>query len=528
MSLANLKIGARLGAGYGLVMLLLAMLVAVGQSRLASIGEINNQIIQKEWVKADTAQIIDATTRDNARATMQLLIETDPSRIAAINHEIANNKAVVDRSLATLDALVDLPEGRALLSVLKTQRVAYVASFGKVAQLLAQGNRDQARAMMSAETLPALGRLQQHVTDLVQFQRRIVEERGAQARHEIESARYLTLGLGLAAVAVGCACAYLITRSITRPLQTALQVAQTVASGDLTSRVRAQTNDETGQLLQALDRMNDSLTKIVDEVRAGTDMIGTASSEISRGNLDLSSRTEEQASSLEETVASMQELTSTVKQNADYACQANQLAQSASEVAKEGGVVISEVVQTMEAISDSSSKVAEVIGVIEGIAFQTNILALNAAVEAARAGQHGRGFAVVASEVRTLAQRCAAAAKEIKSMIDDSVEQVQAGSGLVAQAGSKMGDIVASVERVTSIMGEITAATQAQSAGIEQINQAMGQMDQVTQQNAALVEEAAAASGSLHDQAGRLAQLVGVFKIDRAQKPARRAGVAPA
>jgi len=261
--------------------------------------------------------------------------------------------------------------------------------------------------------------------------------------------------------------------------------------------------------------MNDSLLKIVREVRLGTDTIATASTQIASGNLDLSSRTEEQASSLEETASAMEELTSTVKQNADNARQANQLAVSASAVAQEGGDVVGQVVATMGSINDSSKKIVDIISVIDGIAFQTNILALNAAVEAARAGEQGRGFAVVASEVRSLAQRSAAAAKEIKVLIDDSVEKVTSGSKLVEQAGSTMAEVVGSVRRVTDIVGEISAASQEQSTGIEEVNRAITQMDEVTQQNAALVEEAAAAAQSLQDQAGKLAQVVGVFKLER-------------
>jgi methyl-accepting chemotaxis protein len=290
-------------------------------------------------------------------------------------------------------------------------------------------------------------------------------------------------------------------------------VAQTVAAGDLSSRIEAQSTDETGQLMAALRSMNDSLSKVVGEVRHGTDTIATASSQIASGNQDLSSRTEEQASSLEETAASMEQLTSTVKQNADNARQANQLAASASEVAVRGGAVVSQVVDTMGSINASSRKIVDIIAVIDGIAFQTNILALNAAVEAARAGEQGRGFAVVASEVRTLAQRSAAAAKEIKGLIDDSVSKVAAGTQQVAEAGKTMDEIVNSVRRVTDIMGEISSASHEQTQGIEQINQAITQMDQVTQQNAALVEEAAAAAGSLQEQAGGLVQVVSAFRL---------------
>ena len=305
-----------------------------------------------------------------------------------------------------------------------------------------------------------------------------------------------------------------MTAGITRPLGTAVTAARRVADGDLTGTIEVSSKDETGQLLQALKDMNASLVSIVSQVRSGTETIATASSQIAAGNLELSSRTEQQASSLEETASSMEELTSTVQQNADNARLANQLATSASEVAGKGGMVVSQVVDTMASISDASRKIVDIIGVIDGIAFQTNILALNAAVEAARAGEQGRGFAVVAAEVRTLAQRSANAAKEIKSLIDDSVDKVDAGTSLVSQAGATMGEIVESVRRVTDIMGEISAATHEQTSGIEQINQAIGQMDHATQQNASLVEEAAAASQAMQDQASRLAQTVSVFKLD--------------
>ncbi|MBC7860215.1 MAG: HAMP domain-containing protein, partial [Burkholderiaceae bacterium] len=300
----------------------------------------------------------------------------------------------------------------------------------------------------------------------------------------------------------------------------AIRMAEAVAAGDLSQTLHVDSQDEMGQLTAALKAMNTSLVKIVGDVRGGTDTIATAAGQIAAGNLDLSSRTEMQASSLEETASSMEELTSTVKQNADNARQANVLAESASQVASKGGAVVLQVVDTMGSISESSRKIVDIIGVIDGIAFQTNILALNAAVEAARAGEQGRGFAVVATEVRNLAQRSAAAAHEIKALIGDSVEKVETGSKLVNQAGSTMEEIVASIRRVTDIMGEITSASVEQEAGIGQINQAIAEMDSVTQQNAALVEQAAAAAGSLHDQAETLTQLVSVFKLDSSAGPA--------
>ncbi|MEB0135988.1 methyl-accepting chemotaxis protein [Actimicrobium sp. CCC2.4] len=307
-----------------------------------------------------------------------------------------------------------------------------------------------------------------------------------------------------------------LVRAITRPLNAAVQIADGIAAGNLTQRIDVQSGDETGRLTQSLKDMNESLIGIVSQVRKGTDTIASASSQIASGNMDLSSRTEEQASSLEQTAASMEQLTATVKQNAEHARQANDLAQSAADVAGKGGAVVAQVVDTMGSINASSQKISDIIGVIDGIAFQTNILALNAAVEAARAGEQGRGFAVVASEVRSLAQRSAAAAREIKVLIGNSVEQVEVGARLVDQAGATMGEIVDSVQRVTTIMREITLASSEQTTGIEQINQAITQMDEVTQQNAALVEQAAAAAEALQDQAAHLAQVVGVFKLDGA------------
>ncbi|MEO8417560.1 MAG: methyl-accepting chemotaxis protein [Methylophilaceae bacterium] len=531
MNIANMKIGARLGMGFGLVLMLTVVLIAVGLIRLNDIAEINSRIIDKDWVKADAASTINAMSRANARRTLELFIVTEPAQIAKIHERIEFNKKAINEALETLDQLIYTENGKALMAKFKEKRAKYVVSFSQVNKMLAEDNRAEAREVMIGETLPALDALQDAVKELSDLQNRLVTASGVEAKQTIESARNLMIILGVTAILVGIGLAYMITRSITRQLggepAYAAEVVTQIATGDLTVQVAIQPGDTTS-LLAAMKNMNDSLVKIVGEVRTGTDTIATATSQIAAGNLDLSSRTEEQASSLEETASSMEELTSTVKQNADNARQANQLAVSASEIAVKGGDVVSQVVDTMGSINDSAKKIVDIIGVIDGIAFQTNILALNAAVEAARAGEQGRGFAVVATEVRNLAQRSAAAAKEIKSLIDDSVEKVAVGSRLVGQAGTTMDEIVSSVKLVTDIMGEVTAASQEQSAGIEQVNQAIAQMDEVTQQNAALVEEAAAAAASLQDQADNLIQVVSVFKVNNDYQVARTSSVAPA
>ncbi len=330
--------------------------------------------------------------------------------------------------------------------------------------------------------------------------------------------KQILIGTLLLALAI-ITCAWLVSRRIKRALDEAIKVSNKIADGDLTGEIVIHSQDETGFLLGSLKEMNRGLAKIVGEVRTGADSIATATEQIAAGNADLSQRTEEQASALEETASSMEELTSTVRQNADNAQQANQLAISASSVAVKGGEVITKVVDTMKSITDSSNKISDIIGVIDGIAFQTNILALNAAVEAARAGEQGRGFAVVATEVRSLAQRSAAAAKEIKTLIVDSVSKVQDGSRLVEEAGQTTQEIVTSIKRVTDIMAEISAASLEQSSGIEQVNTAITQMDDVTQQNAALVEQAAAAAESLEDQASQLVQVVASFTLEESAQP---------
>lgn len=395
-----------------------------------------------------------------------------------------------------------------------------------------QGNRwDDAETVLIRTINPTYRNSDKEMLALTQFLEKRAQNDGAAVNANIQQSGYLMIGVLALGMLLAVTAAILLVRGITVPLNQAIEIAQRVAKGDLTGQIDVPSTNEIGHLLHALKDMNSSLASIVQNVRSATDTIDEASSQIASGNLDLSSRTEEQASSLEETASSMEELTGTVRQNGENARQANQLAQSASEVAIRGGAVVSEVVDTMKSINESSRKIVDIIGVIDGIAFQTNILALNAAVEAARAGEQGRGFAVVASEVRNLAQRSAAAAKEIKILIDDSVGKVDTGARLVDQAGTTMSEIVASVKRVTDIMSEITAASQEQSSGIEHVSQAVSQMDQMTQQNATLVEQAAAAAESLAEQAKSLVQVVSVFKVvDQDRTPlvlGPKAGVVP-
>jgi methyl-accepting chemotaxis protein len=402
------------------------------------------------------------------------------------------------------------PHEKALLDEVRKGTVDYVVALNKMREMKAAGTGIEQIDQSIKGADKAIG---QPLHALLKIAADETAGTGKRISALVSDGKQWVIGVMVLMLIVAPLFAWRVSRSITNPLNDAVRIAQAVAAGDLGSRIEVRYKDETGQLLQALKDMNENLTRIVSEVRTGTDTISAASQDVASGNLDLSSRTEEQASSLEETASSMEQLTATVRQNAENARQANELAISAADVAVKGGDVVSRVVDTMNSINASSKKTVDIISVIDGIAFQTNILALNAAVEAARAGEQGRGFAVVASEVRNLAQRSAAAAKEIKVLISDSVEKVGAGTALVDQAGVTMDEVVSSIKRVTQLMADTAAASEEESAGLEQINKAIIQMDQITQQNAALVEEAAAASDSMQGQAANLAAAVSVFKL---------------
>ncbi|PJM86143.1 methyl-accepting chemotaxis protein [Achromobacter ruhlandii] len=513
LTLGNLSIGTRLTLGFGTVLVLLLALTGLSQYELSQIGGINRTITEQTWTEASAINRIDVTTRANARANLELIVNTDPRAAETLFARIDTNRKVIDQALETLRPLFSTEDERQRLRLLEDVRGRYVKSFQGVGALLKRGERDAARQRLLEETLPLLDSLQDHIIEISRIQAAEMVDASADSRKVIDNAGMLNLILSGLAVVLGGLFAWRVSKSITAPLAQAVSVAETVARGDLGQPIHAVTRDETGRLLRALHDMQDKLAGAVRTIRAGSETISSAAGQIAAGNADLSSRTEEQAASLEETAASMEELASTVKQNADNARQANQLAASASEVAQRGGAVVSAVVSTMGDISASSRKISEIVSVIDGIAFQTNILALNAAVEAARAGEQGKGFAVVAGEVRSLAQRSAQAAREVKTLIEASVSKVAEGAGQAENAGTTMQEVVASVKRVTDIMGEIAAASQEQATGIEQVNRAVSQMDEVTQQNAALVEEAAAAAGSMQDQAHALVRAVGVFRL---------------
>ncbi|MFL9670157.1 methyl-accepting chemotaxis protein [Variovorax sp. AB1(2024)] len=510
----NFKIATKLLVSFIAV---LALTVCVGVIAVMQLGKVHDMSTEMSttWMPA-TRSLLEMKNLVSRYRTqeMQHILSGSYDEMAAYEKAMDETWANLQKNRTTYESLITEPEEREIYPELQKLLNQYAVEHNKIVAISHTQENEQANALIRGKSLQLTREINTMLDKLTEINVAGATRAGQTADGVYSQARLWVLGLLLGSVALGLVLALWIARIVSRPLSEAVKVAQSVAAGDLTSRIEARTTDETGQLLEALKGMNDSLSKIVGEVRMGTDTIATASSQIASGNQDLSSRTEEQASSLEQTAASMEELTSTVKQNADNARQANQLAVSASEVAVKGGSVVSQVVDTMGSINASSKKIVDIIGVIDGIAFQTNILALNAAVEAARAGEQGRGFAVVASEVRSLAQRSAAAAKEIKTLIGDSVEKVEEGSKQVEEAGRTMDEIVGSVKRVTDIMGEITAASQEQTSGIEQINQAITQMDQVTQQNAALVEEASAAAQSLQEQAGSLVQSVSIFKLD--------------
>jgi len=521
----NLRIGARLAIGFAIVLALLLAMSVTAVTRMQTSADLNERLVNTsmknqrniaEWRR--NIEVNSAINETVYHAADSSIVETITPRRRVITERSNQLQKDIEASLRNEDV-------RRQFAVVKTDRVAYMAARDALFKAKLAGDAAEVERVYRTQLAPQTEIYLATIAKLSDLQiggTNLIAEKVADT---YAATRAFLMAMTVVALAFGAACAWFITRSIVAPLRDAVVVAERVAGGDLTSDFTSTSRDETGQLMAALGRMNANLATIVGQVREGTATIAQASGEIASGNQDLSARTEQQASALEETAASMEELTSTVRQNTEHARHANGLAGDAATVAGEGGRMVRDVVGTMGRIDASSQRIVDIIGVIDGIAFQTNILALNAAVEAARAGEQGRGFAVVASEVRTLAQRSSAAAKEIKGLIDDSVAQVKEGTRQVDQAGATMDRIVDSVAQVSTIIGEIAAASAEQSAGIEQVNIAITEMDRVTQQNAALVEEAAAAADAMREQAGELAAVVGTFRLqDRAdaQVDARR------
>ncbi|WP_404299524.1 methyl-accepting chemotaxis protein [Alicycliphilus denitrificans] len=530
MKTSTMKVGTRLGLGFALVILCGLIVAIVARFQLDRTTDEVQSLVEQRMANVERINQIQNNLNVVARAVRNIVITEDVAEMQAEKARIEESRASNSPLLKELQDNSSSPEARQLLQKINELRPGYNAALDKAVTLGLSNQLEEARTVLNKEVRQQQMTYFKLLEELASHQKKQMDA-SAKTVQEIASATSgLVLTLAAIAAALGAAIAWALTRSITHQLggepDYASNVAREIAAGNLAVDVQVKTGDHTS-LIANMQTMRNALVKVVAHVREGSESVAAASTQIAQGNQDLSSRTESQASALEETASSMEELSSTVRQNADNARQANQLAQSASNVAVQGGEVVAQVVETMSGINASSKKIADIINVIDGIAFQTNILALNAAVEAARAGEQGRGFAVVAGEVRSLASRSAEAAKEIKQLITDSVERVEQGSALVDRAGSTMQEVVTSIRRVTDIMGEISAASSEQSAGVSQVGEAVAQMDQATQQNAALVEEMAAAAGGLNRQAQELVQAVAVFKTTLGAAPVQTAA-APA
>jgi methyl-accepting chemotaxis protein len=511
--LEQLKIRTRLTIGFSaLASLMLALGIAAIVYLDAVRGEFDD-VMQDRFPKLQIASEIKGVNGEVSQAIRNLFIMSDPDDIKAQYAIIAGSSKRTNENIDKLTKTISTEKGKAALANLQKARADYRKPRDAVVDLLKANRFEEAKTALVVNLRPTQVAYMERLDDLVKLEEQMMVESASEVSATVVNAKTVIATLIGIAGLIAVALAFWIIRSITGPINDAVNIARSVAHGDLAMEFAANGTNETGLLLGALHEMKTRLSKIVGEVRSNAEGVATASEQISQGNNDLSGRTEQQASALQQTAASMEELSSTVRQNAENASQASQLARGASTVAVQGGAVVGQVVETMKGINESSKKVADIIGVIDGIAFQTNILALNAAVEAARAGEQGRGFAVVASEVRSLAQRSAAAAKEIKTLIAQSVDRVEQGTALVDRAGVTMKEVVESIRRVTDIVGEISTASSEQSTGVSQVGEAVTQMDQATQQNAALVEESAAAAESLKTQAKQLVSAVSVFRL---------------
>ncbi|WP_431263186.1 methyl-accepting chemotaxis protein [Roseateles chitinivorans] len=513
MTLNNLRVGTRLGAGFALILLLLALMLVLSVQRLSSAsvavqGMMASPLAKERLLEEQLRNVVAGVTRGkaiakNADGTLEAIFRDEAKASTARGNEIVK-------------ALADLPTAdseKPLLEKFNTARKAYLDARDRMMTAKRADKADEANRIYDSEFSVVAPAYVAALTAVLDYQRKVIDEMNQTIAADTARAQFELEVLGVIAIALGITLAVMLTRSITRPMAQAVELVDAVAQGDLSRRLQVEGRDEIAYLIGSLGKMSHGLTDLVRQVRQASEGIQTASDEMAVGNMDLSARTEQQASSLEETASSMEQLSAAVRHNADSAHQANQLAQNASDVAIQGGEVVGRVVETMKGINDSSRQIGDIIGVIDGIAFQTNILALNAAVEAARAGEQGRGFAVVASEVRSLAGRSAEAAKEIKRLITASVERVEHGTKMVDRAGETMTEVVGSIRRVNDIIGEISSASSEQSSGVAQVGEAVTHIDQATQQNAALVEQMAAAASGLKSQAEQLVKVVATFKL---------------
>ncbi|WKA61731.1 methyl-accepting chemotaxis protein [Pectobacterium aroidearum] len=523
----NYKIGTRLAGGFGLLIALSLAMLTSGIYQLNQVSSSTKQMMQEPLRKERLASDWHATLVAGVQRSMAVARSNDDSLVELFAAENTRASKESGKRQEQFASLISTPEEKALFDKVGEYRQSYIKKRDAIIAEKGAGNFDRARSLFDNEFVPASNGYLASVEALRDHQRASIDQMGQDINTGASRGDFILAVTGALSAIIGVLIAWVLTRSIVQPLARAVRATQAVAAGDLTHNVQPKGRDEAAQLLHALQDMTVRLRTIVGEVRQGSESIAGASSQLAAGNIDLSSRTEEQASALQETAASIEQLSSTVRQNADNARQANQLAQSTTQQAQSGGQLVTEVVETMGAIDSSSKKIVDIIGVIDSIAFQTNILALNAAVEAARAGEQGRGFAVVASEVRSLAQRSASAAKEIKELIDRSVQTVEAGNRLVVQAGASIQDIVNGVRKVSDLVGEISSASNEQTMGIEQVNVAVNQMEVTTQQNASLVNEASAATQSLQQQAAQLAETVSQFRLGTSHQIARTPAAAP-
>jgi methyl-accepting chemotaxis protein-1 (serine sensor receptor) len=516
-ALNQFTIKAKLIAGFGMLSLIVVAVAGLSLKSLADSTDGFSSFVRGINARADMAVQVRTAVDRRAIAARNLVLVVKPEDLEIEKAQVTRAHEDVAANLKKLNEMVRDAgaddKARSLVAEINRVETAYGPVATDIVGLALANKRDEAIVKMDDQCRPLLAALIRATDAYAGHAHARQETMIADYAAHYQNQRNLLIAISLLAVALAVGACVAITRAVSGPLGVAIDVARTVSQGDLRTRIRVDGKDETSKLLGALREMNERLTTVVGRVRDASTSIAGAAREIAAGNMDLSQRTEQQAASLQETASSMEQLTSTVKQNADNAQQGSTLAANASSVARKGSAVVGQVVSTMQDISDSSTKIADITGIIEGIAFQTNILALNAAVEAARAGEQGRGFAVVASEVRSLAQRSSSAAKEIKDLIADSVERIRDGSSLAGEAGKTMTEVTHAVARVTDIMSEIAAASSEQSRGIEQINLAITQMDNVTQQNAALVEQAAAASRSMEEQGERLSETVGFFRV---------------